>query len=175
MFIQNELCALRALEPADADTLYLWENERDLWAYGSTMIPFSKFVLEEFVAAAHQDFYTNRQLRLMIVSPNNEQVYGCLDFFDFEPQHNRCGIGIFVHASYRGKGLATASTKMALDYAFQTLLLKQLFADVNENNSSSLKLFETAGFQKIGLKKAWQRIGRDVYENVWLLQCISPL
>ena len=52
---------MRALEPIDADLLYKWENNQVLWPVSFTQIPFSKFILEDFVNASHQDIYTNKQ------------------------------------------------------------------------------------------------------------------
>lgn len=173
MFIKGDQIALRAMEPGDADTLYNWENDRQLWAHSLTQTPFSHFVLEEFVNASHQDIYTNRQLRLMVVDLESEESAGTLDLFDFDPQHNRAGIGIFISESFRKKGLAAECLRLALDYAFRTLLLRQVWADVNENNTASLGLFQKAGFDKCGLKQAWHRTGLNNYENVWLLQCLN--
>ena len=57
---------LRALEPSDLETLYNWENNIQIWKVSHTMTPFSKHVLTQYLANAHQDIYTSKQLRLMI-------------------------------------------------------------------------------------------------------------
>lgn len=174
MFISGDKCALRAMEPNDASVLYVWENDRSLWSYSFTTTPFSNFVLEEFVQAAHQDIYANRQLRLMIVDSANEKIFGCVDLFDFDPRHQRCGIGIFVHADFRGQGIAADCLKLTLDYIFNTLLLMQVYAEVGEQNSASLRLFETNGFSRCGVKMKWHRSHLDKYENVVMMQCFNP-
>lgn len=163
------------MEPADATSLYEWENDQSLWSYSFTNTPFSKFVLEEFAQAAHQDIYTNRQLRLIIIRLVDQTPMGCVDLFDFDPQHNRCGVGIFVHAHFRGEGIAAESLKLTLSYAFQTLLLQQVYSEVSELNTASLKLFETSGFKRCGLKLKWHRSAINQYENVVMLQCMNPL
>ena len=66
MQLVGEMIQLRALEPSDLKLLYKWENDSSVWSVSGTLMPFSKFVLEEFVNQAHQDIYTNKQLRLMI-------------------------------------------------------------------------------------------------------------
>jgi diamine N-acetyltransferase len=174
MFISGSNCALRALEPYDADTLYKWENDRSLWSYSFTNTPFSRFVLEEFAQAAHQDIYANRQLRLMICDLSAQSAMGCVDLFDFDPQHNRCGLGIFVQSAFRGQGIAAESLALTLDYCFRTLLLQQVYVEVSEQNTSSLKLFEANGFQRCGLKLKWHRSTMNHYENVVMLQCLNP-
>jgi hypothetical protein len=49
MFIESPLVYLRAIEPKDINVLYEWENDLKLWPVSFTQIPFSKFILEEFV------------------------------------------------------------------------------------------------------------------------------
>ena len=173
MFLKGETISIRALEPSDADILYRWENNQSLWEVSCTQTPFSKFVLEDFVNTTHQDIYTNKQLRLMICKTTTKETVGIIDLFDFEPQHARCGLGIYVHDNFRGNGFALECITLIALYAFKTLHLKQIYVHVNQSNSASLALFEKAGFEKSGLKKAWHKKAIDVYEDVWFLQLIN--
>lgn len=174
MFLKGNTVSLRALEPSDADTLYRWENDLSLWPVSHTQIPFSKFILEEFVNSSHQDIYTNKQLRLMVTDPASDKTIGIVDLFEFDPQHARAGLGIYIHSDYRKKGNASECIDLIKKYAFNILHLKQLYVHINESNGASLTLFEKAGFEKVGLKKAWNRSGLNTFENVWFLQCLSP-
>jgi len=174
MFLRGTTISIRALEPSDVGLLYEWENNRSIWAVSYTQIPFSKFILEEFINTAYQDIYTNKQLRLMIQDNASKTTIGILDLFDFDPQHSRCGLGIYVHEEYRKKGAALESITLAKQYCSETLLLKQIYAHVNANNEASLALFKKAGFEKSGLKKAWTRTALNTYEDVWFLQFIFP-
>lgn len=172
MFLKGDHICLRALEPADVNVLFEWENDKRLWPISGTQIPFSKFVLDEFVSLAHNDFYTSKQLRLMVEKNNTRETIGNIDLFDFEPQHLRCGLGIFIHEDYRGQGAAAECLELVKTYCARTLLLKQIYAQVNESNTVSLRLFESAGFVRSGLKKAWNRTDFNSYEDVWFLQFI---
>ena len=174
MFIKTDNCALRALEPSDANLLYVWENERSLWSYSNTTVPFSKLVIEEFAQSAHQDVYANRQLRLMVISLPEQLTIGCADIFDFDPFHLRCGLGIYIHQEHRGKGYAASALQMVLEYVFGTLLLRQVYAEVSEQNTASLKLFLASGFVQTGLKLNWHRVSESNFENVVLLQLQAP-
>ena len=57
---------LRALEPGDVDTLYLWENSPDMWEYGFFIAPYSRHQLWEYVRDYDADPLRSGQLRLMI-------------------------------------------------------------------------------------------------------------
>jgi len=173
MFLIGDTISIRALEPSDAELLYKWENNQELWPVSFTQVPFSEFILEEFVASAHQDIYTNKQLRLMVCLNYSNETIGIVDLFDFEPQHLRCGLGIYVHESFRGKGAAFDCIGLIKKYCFFTLRLKQVYVHVNNSNTASLALFEKSGFEKNGLKKCWVKIGINTYEDVWFLQSIN--
>lgn len=173
MFLKGNFITLRALEPSDGDLLYKWENNMALWSVSYTQVPFSKFMLEEFVNTAHQDIYTNKQLRLMINLNDSGETIGIIDLFEFEPQHARCGVGIYIHETFRGKGHATDCIEAIKKYCFNTLLLKQVYVHINSSNAGSIMLFEKAGFEKSGLKKSWHKTGLNSFEDVWFLQCIN--
>ncbi len=173
MFLKGNSVSVRALEPSDANLLYEWENDTNLWPVSFTQIPFSKFILEEFVTAAHHDIYTSRQLRLMACDNTSGQTIGIIDLFEFDPQHGRCGLGIYIHTAFRKNGAAFECVELVKHYCFSVLFLKQLFVHVNCSNEASLALFEKAGFEKSGLKKCWNKTGPGSYEDVWFLQFIN--
>ncbi len=173
MFLKGNTVSLRALEPSDADLLYRWENNPDLWPVSFTQVPFSKFILEEFVNSAHSDIYTNKQLRLMINKQETGETIGTIDLFEFEPQHLRCGLGIFIQDDFRKSGSAAECVELIKSYCFKVLLLKQVYVHIHESNTASIALFEKSGFEKSGLKKCWSKTGINTYENVWFMQCIN--
>jgi diamine N-acetyltransferase len=173
MFLKSTNIYLRAVEPRDSDILYEWENDRSIWAISNTQIPFSKFVLEEFSNSSHQDIYTNKQLRLMACDTVTHESVGCIDIFEFDPQHARAGVGIYIHKNFREKGLASECLQLIIDYAFKTLHLKQIYSHINASNIASLNLFVKSGFEKTALKKSWHKTSLHLFEDVWFLQLIN--
>ncbi len=173
MFIQGKHIYLRALEPDDVDVLYKWENNRQIWHVSNTQTPFSRYVLEQFLVNAHEDIYTNKQLRLIISEVNKEEAVGAIDLFDFDPYHLRAGVGILIADEYRNKGYAFEALQLLKEYAFSTLLLKQLYCNVTASAEASLQLFEKCGFEKSGTKKLWNRVSSDLFEDELILQLIN--
>lgn len=68
MTLEGRLTRLRAVEPADADLLYAWENDPAVWAVSGTTEPFSRAQIERFVERQLEggDLLRTGQLRLMI-------------------------------------------------------------------------------------------------------------
>jgi diamine N-acetyltransferase len=169
---------LRAIEPADLDIIYTWENDPGNWLISNTITPFSRHVLTRYIQHAHKDLYEARQLRLMIDllddSGHARETIGTVDLFDFDPVHQRAGLGILIAGSEnRMKGYASESMSLLIRYAFGTLNLHQLYCNVSMDNQASLKLFRKLGFTEIGVKRDWLRSG-DEWKDVCLLQLIRP-
>jgi diamine N-acetyltransferase len=148
---------LRALEPSDIDEVFQWENDTSIWHLSNTIAPYSRFVLEQYLAEAHQDIFTAKQLRLVISLPEGKAV-GCIDLFDFDPLHQRAGVGILIaEPQDRGKGYASDSLGLLIRYCRETIHLHQLYCHITCDNESSLKLFTHMGFEVCGTRKEWLR------------------
>ena len=146
---------LRALEMEDLDFLYQLENDATVWEISSTVTPYSKHVLRKYLENAHRDIYDVKQLRLVICL-NSGTAVGLIDLFDFDPKNKRAGVGIVVlQSDERNKGLGSEALSLLTEYAFSTLEVRQLFANVGNENAASIHLFEKMGFTKVGVKKDW--------------------
>ncbi len=163
---------LRALEPFDLELLFQWENDPENWKVSGTIVPFSKDILENYIDNAKQDIYEARQQRFMIEKRADGKTIGTLDVFDFEPFNKRAGVGILIaEESERGQGFARESLEILKKYAFDFLDLKQLYCNILDDNQTSLKLFQKVGFEIIGKKKDWIRVGRE-FKDEYLLQLV---
>lgn len=152
--LKNKNCSFRALEPEDLDFLLTIENDEALWKISNTQIPFSKYLLTEYLKNAKEDIYTAKQLRLVICLLNGDSV-GLIDFFDFDPKNKRAGIGIVITKPHRNKGIGKVVLEWVKVYGKKKLDLHQLYANIGMDNQASLKLFETSGFCRTGTKKDW--------------------
>lgn len=163
---------LRAIEPADIDLLYQWENDSENWIVSNTQTPYSRFVLEQYIASAHQDIYSVKQLRLIICKKDKTPI-GTIDLFDFDANNLRAGLGLLIgDKTERKKGYASESLKLLIDYCFTILNLHQLYCNITTDNEDSILLFQKHGFQITGIKKEWVREG-DRYKDELLLQLIK--
>jgi len=170
--LRGDQIYLRALEPSDIDFLYTLENTTSLWEISGTTTPYSKHVLQLYLENAHRDIFEVKQLRLCICN-KTDMVLGLIDLFDFDPKNRRAGMGIVIlSADEHNKGIGYEAITILSDYAFTTLGLKQLYANVIEDNLASLHLFEKLGFIKVGTKKDWI-FTNGSFKNEILLQKIA--
>ncbi len=171
-WLENERILLRALEPEDLEFLNRIENDSRLWHLSNTLAPYSKYVLRQYIENSGQDIYEAKQLRLLIVLKERPQrAVGAIDLFDFDPYHQRAGVGIVVLQDEQGAGIAGEALELLKEYCFDFLKLHQLYCNITAQNLASLRLFEKAGFQKQSLKKDWIHTAEGWLDE-WFLQCI---
>ncbi len=145
---------LRALEPEDLEVLLELENDSSLWKYSNRTEPFSRDLLQKYIDQQHQDIFEVKQKRFVVSYPDQTPI-GFVDLFDFEPLHRRAGIGVIIHPNYQGKGYARRALELVEEYAKKQLNLHSLYANIAEENSASLKVFESCEFRRIAEKKEW--------------------
>lgn len=159
---------LRAMEPEDLDALYRIENDRDVWDVGENNVPYSRYILHDYIANASADIYADKQVR-MVVENEKGQLVGVADVVNFCPSHARAEVSIVICREHRKKGYARAAIRQIMDYALRTLHLHQLYAVVREDNMPSLNLFSSLGFKSKMVLDDWLFDGKD-YHNVVVMQ-----
>ena len=169
--LEGNYINLRPLVLEDLAFLYTIENDVSLWELSQVQTPFSKDVLQTYLETAHNDIKILKQLRLVITSKTNEPI-GFIDLFDFDAHNKHAGVSIVLTEPHRGKGYGKDALSLLMDYSFKDLGLYQLYSNVLEDNIASIRLFESVGFEKVGLKKKW-RFYKGRYKNEYLFQFIN--
>lgn len=156
-YLSNDKVRLRAMEPEDLELMYRIENDPELWEVSSFTVPYSRYVLKEYLEHSQNDLFADKQLRLMIVRQADERVVGAIDLTDFVPLHGRAAVGIAVLEEYRQEGYAFQALSLLCEYVFGFLNLHQLYAHIPADNLPSIQLFLSCGFEESGLLKQWLR------------------
>ena len=100
MNIEGRTIRLRAVEPEDADLMYVWENDCDVWAVSGTTEPFSHYQMQRFVER-HRDtigVLGDGQLRLIVETRQEARPVGAIDLVESAPIHRRAGGGSLLYA-----------------------------------------------------------------------------
>lgn len=160
---------LRAMEPEDLDLLYQIENDTKLWNIGLTNVPYSRYVLHDYIATSSGDIYTDKQVRL-IIENEERQTIGLVDIMNFNPQNRRAEMGIVVQEAFRQKGYGKDAIQKVMRYAKEILHLHQLYVVVNFSQKPTIGLFLHMGFKETCQLKDWLYDG-ELYHDATLLQC----
>ena len=160
---------LRALEPEDLECLYELENDEETWAYADTSAPYSRYTLNQFIGLNTNDFFADRQLRL--VAQEGDDVVGLVDMFAFNPKHQRAEVGIILLRKFRNRGLGSKMLDALNLYVSRHIHLHQLIAYVATENQYAKKAFQNSGYQHTAILKDWICVGggtfydADVYQK----------
>lgn len=158
---------LRKIEPSDLPFLYQWENDATMWADSDTHNPLSHNDLRQYIESSTGDIYRDGQLRLVI---DDEGVtLGCVDLFDFDARNRKAAIGMYIAPHARGKGVGKQSVELLLDYAFNFLRLRMIYAIIGVNNKNCSHIYQSLGFQPSSTLLAW-----TLEDNAILWQKINP-
>ena len=82
-FLMNERIYLRAVEPEDMDIMYEMENDPSMWDISNFTVPYSRYVLRQYIEARVKSLIRRRQakgdvtvtLGNLLLYPDKRQVY----------------------------------------------------------------------------------------------------
>ena len=78
-FLINDRIYLRAVEPEDMDVMYEMENDPSMWDISNFTVPYSRYVLRQYIEGSQCDVFADKQLRLMIVRKSDHCILGTID------------------------------------------------------------------------------------------------
>lgn len=152
--LKGEQIYLRSVKISDLDFIERLENNPENWLISGTLKPFSKKNLEEYILNI-SDLVSDEQYRWIICLNDSERRIGAIDLFEYDQKLRRTGMGIIIDEEFRKSGLATEAISILNEYAFSSLNLSQLWANILDDNHASQRLFEKSGFQRTATKKKW--------------------
>jgi ribosomal-protein-alanine N-acetyltransferase len=97
---------------------------------------------------------------------------GALSFHTLDLEDEKAEIGYWLTADVRGKGVATAATRLLTEYGFDTIGFHRIEALVVASNVPSLKVLKNAGYMQEGVMKEASLQGDGSREDMVLFAAI---
>lgn len=154
---------LRAVEPEDVDFIFECENDPSISIWSDDRAPLSRSQLLTYALTYDADPFAAGQLRLIIVGEDGERI-GIIDLYEISEKDSRAFIGLCIHPSRRGKGLAKEALEALRNLATNKLGIRQFAAKVSTENHIASHLFETAGYEKLTVLPRWHKIGSKFHD-----------
>jgi diamine N-acetyltransferase len=95
---------------------------------------------------------------------------GTAGLFGISHVHGTAKFGIAI-GERRGQGLGTEATRLALDFAFHVLQLRNVLLEALEWNVAGLTAYEGAGFRRVGVRRG-AAMSRGRPTNVVIMDAI---
>ena len=97
-----------------------------------------------------------------------DRVLGTCSLFAIETTHRRAEVGFALAREAWGAGLAREAMAAVAGFAFDTLGLHRLEADVDPRNAASLRTLETLGFRREGHLRERYHVAGEAQDSVLL-------
>jgi ribosomal-protein-alanine N-acetyltransferase len=147
---------LRWVDQGDAAALFAIFSNPLVTRYWSTP-PWSSIAqAEQSIRDSQLDYQSGSALRLGIVLRESGELIGHIKLYAIMASNRRCDIGYALAQAHWGKGYLGEAMQATLDYAFGTLGLNRIEADIDPRNDASEKLLLRMAFQKEGyMRERW--------------------
>jgi RimJ/RimL family protein N-acetyltransferase len=97
-----------------------------------------------------------RARQLVVVRNDDDKVIGTLLLFNFDPGSARLELGYVLGRAQWGRGLMREALQAMCAFAFGSLGIRRVEAEVNSSNVASIRLLRSLGFVHEGtLRKRW--------------------
>jgi ribosomal-protein-alanine N-acetyltransferase len=146
---------LRAIEREDAVDLHRLFGDPGVTRQMSLPRLRSLAEAEAMVADIERLFRAHALYQWAVVEADDRLV-GTATLASLDAAQRRAEIGFALVPGRRGRGVMTLATEALLDFAFGTMRLRRIEADVDPDNESSIRLLERLGFRREGLlRERW--------------------
>ena len=162
--LHSERLRLRALRADDRDGLFALYSDPEVTRYWS---------FPAWTDPAQADAWLAERLPLgppsvyawALTEPGQDRLIGTTALFALAGPMHRAELGYSLARSHHGRGLASEAVRLALAFAFGTLGLERIEADVDPRNLASCRLIERLGFQREGLLRDRWRVGDEFADS----------
>ena len=165
---------LRKLTIDDFDYLNSVENNKFFWKYSFQNQYYSDDELIQFIHNSKLPIEQTNQIRFVICKTQTNEQIGFVDLFEIDFTKSQAGISILISDTQnRSRGYGKLSLKKIIKYASEDLNIKNLYCNISNDNTLSIKFFKSVGFKEISKNSIQYVSSTDTnYESIIQLQCI---
>jgi RimJ/RimL family protein N-acetyltransferase len=164
VFLSNEsveLIVLDSLSESHQDKMMEFRNDPQWGHHLGRNLPYDRQRIISYMTGPDQ-------LILGITLKDKEEILGFIMLRRINQINGTGKTTTFVSEKNQGKGYGTQALRLLLDYAFQTLNLRKINADVFSFNDRNVKRLLRLGFQQQGLMLKEYYINGEYCDDVLL-------
>jgi RimJ/RimL family protein N-acetyltransferase len=93
------------------------------------------------------------------------QIAGLIQFQEeYEPRYRHASVDLFLDPARHGRGLGTEVLRRTVDHLVQERGHHRITIDPAADNAAAIRCYEKAGFQRVGVMRAYER---DAFGDAW--------
>lgn len=160
-----ERVRLRPLRETDADDLFALQSDLRVMRYWSHPAWTEREQAVQRIAQLERDRATSEFYTWAVTQDGSDALIGTVSLFAIHREQRRAELGYALASALWGRGYATEMLRPAIDFAFNTLDLERLEADIDPRNEASCRLVERVGFVREGLLRERWRVAGEVTDS----------
>ena len=150
---ETERLILREIRPTDEDRLFLLDSNPDVLKYIGVPVVENMEQIRSLIEMLQIQYQENGIGRWAVIEKESDLLIGWsgLKYYreTINNHSNFYDLGYRFLPEYWGRGYATETSKFWLDYAFNTLNQKEIFATTDVNHKASKNVLQKVGFNWI--------------------------
>lgn len=158
---------LRWLTEADVDALYAVFSDRRMMRYWSSPAMTERKEAEDYLRRIHEGFGARSLFQWGIELRQDRRIIGTCTLFHLDPANAKAELGYGLGSADWSRGYMSEALAALLDFAFGTLRLRRLEADVDPRNENSLRILDKLGFQREGLLRERWNVAGEIQDTVF--------
>ena len=176
VFAKTERLILREILPSDIDGMFELDSDPEVHKYLGNNPVTDRAQIEEVISFIRQQYTDNGIGRWAIIDRKTNQFIGWTGLKYVRElinnHQNYYDLGYRILRTYWGQGIATETAIIALDYAFNVLGIKEVYAAASIENGGSNRILQKIGMNLIetfnygDIKCNWYKIDQIDYEKI---------
>ena len=158
---------VRPLTEADVPALFATFSHPEVMRYWSSPPYTDVAQAHTMVLNCQAGYQTGEFLQLGIERRSDAALLGTCTLFSFSPTSRRAEMGYALGRPYWGAGFMHEALTALVDYAFTTLDLHRLEADIDPRNTASARTLERLGFRYEGLGRERWIVEGEISDTAW--------
>lgn len=165
--ISTPRLSLRWLTADDAGALYTIFSDPEVMRYWSTPPLTDPREARAMIDEIHEHFRRRDLFKWGVARREDDLVIGTCTLAHIDPQNRRAEIGYALAREHWGRGYIREALMALIDFAFESLNLHRIEADVDPRNAASVRVLEHFGFQREGYMRERWLVGGGVYDSIF--------
>ncbi len=143
--LTTERLKLRPISQQDTESIYEYAKDKETTKYMRWKTHESKKETEQFIAFVLEQYRGNEYLDWGIELKEESRFIGTCGLIGVSENHS-AEIGFIIHKKYWGKGIAIEASEKIMQYGFEKIGLKQIYARIFKENKNSQNVVRKMGF-----------------------------
>jgi len=147
--LHDDVVALRPPTPSDVGAITAAVQDPEIPRFTHVPAPYTAVDAVAFVGKAASSWRDGTDASFLVVDRTSGVLLGSVGLQKLDAVPGEAHVGYWVDAAARRRGVATRALRLVTTWAFETLGLERLQAQVFTDNPWSQRVLEQAGFRRV--------------------------